>query len=140
MASEQQLSLTSCPDTLDRYLATELATHAERAATLELEELRERVRGHLTMVKAQAGTNPMIHLTLAEAIAQTFEQLVSMWEALPSQALPWVKGAMLYFAEVNDDDHDFDSPIGFEDDMEVLNACLSMAGRDDLCLTPEDFD
>ena len=32
------------------------------------------------------------------------------------------------------------SPIGFEDDNEVLNACLRLAGRDDLCLKPEDYD
>jgi uncharacterized membrane protein YkvA (DUF1232 family) len=51
----------------------------------------------------------------------------------------WLKGAMLYFVEVDDGDHDFDSPIGFNDDVDVLNACLSMAGLDDLYLNPENF-
>ena len=51
----------------------------------------------------------------------------------------WLRAAIYYFAH-DDDEPDFSSPIGFEDDAEVLNACLRLAGRDDLCLKPEDYD
>lgn len=40
----------------------------------------------------------------------------------------------------NDDEPDFTSPIGFEDDTEVLNACLRLAQLGALCLHPEDYD
>ena len=46
------------------------------------------------------------------------------WDRLPQHARPWLKGAMAYFAAADDDVPDFGSPIGFEDDCEVLNACL----------------
>lgn len=140
MSDAQQLSLTSLPEQLDRYIAQELAERSQQAEVLTPAELLQKVQDHLEAVRARAEANPMIHLALAEAIAHTFEQLVSSWDALPSHALPWLKGAMLYFAEVNDDANDFESPIGFEDDTEVLNACLNLAGQDDLCLNPEDFD
>ena len=33
----------------------------------------------------------------------------------------------------------FAHPVGFEDDTEVLNGCLRLAGPDELCLAPEDY-
>ncbi len=44
------------------------------------------------------------------------------------------------FADSRDNEHDFSSAIGFEDDAEVLNACLKHAGRTSMCITIEDFD
>lgn len=82
----------------------------------------------------------MVNVALAEAITAIYANLLSRWPSLSTMATPWLKGAMLYFVETDDDDPDFDSPIGFEDDVEVLNACLRMAGLEELCLNPEDFD
>ena len=39
-----------------------------------------------------------------------------------------------------DDESDHLSPIGFEDDAEVLNACLRFANLPELCLKTEDYD
>lgn len=47
---------------------------------------------------------------------------------------------MRYFATRNDNEPDFQSPLGFEDDAEILNACLKFIDRDDLCLNVEDYD
>lgn len=52
----------------------------------------------------------------------------------------WLAGAILYFAQSNDGEPDLTSPIGFEDDTEVLNACLRFAHLEALCLNPEDYD
>jgi hypothetical protein len=46
----------------------------------------------------------------------------------------------MYFASCDDDEPDLSSPIGFEDDTEILNACLRFASLDDLCLKVEDYD
>jgi uncharacterized membrane protein YkvA (DUF1232 family) len=82
----------------------------------------------------------MINVRLAAAIVSLLEKLVSHWGSLaPNQAF-WVKGAMHYFATSNDDEPDFQSPLGFEDDAEILNACLKFIGRNDLRLNAEDYD
>ncbi len=63
-----------------------------------------------------------------------------VWETLAPNMRRWFAGAILHFASSDDDEPDFTSPIGFEDDAEVLNAFLRFAGYDDLCVNPEDYD
>jgi hypothetical protein len=56
-------------------------------------------------------------------------------------ALPIPNGTKrMYYANADDAEADLTSPIGFEDDVEVLNACLRFARLDELCLNPEDYD
>jgi uncharacterized membrane protein YkvA (DUF1232 family) len=55
-------------------------------------------------------------------------------------AQPWLAGAVHYFTSGSDCEPDFTSPIGFEDDVEVLNACLRLAGLSHLSLKPEEYD
>ena len=38
----------------------------------------------------------------------------------------WLGGAVLYFTTSHDVEPDFISPIGFEDDAEVVNACFEV--------------
>jgi uncharacterized membrane protein YkvA (DUF1232 family) len=84
--------------------------------------------------------NRIINLHLATAIVEVIERVVGDWDSLPANARSWMAGAMHYFSKSNDDEPDFSSPIGFEDDAEVLNACLRFAKLDDLCLNVEDYD
>jgi uncharacterized membrane protein YkvA (DUF1232 family) len=135
-----QLNLLVLPEGLDRTLTDALTLCAQQADPIDLTYLGDRVQAHLQHARFAAQTNPMVNTALAEAIAATFTNLLSRWPTLTDLATPWLKGAMLYFVETDDDDPDFDSPIGFEDDVEVLNACLRMAGLEELCLSPEDFD
>ncbi|MDA0674420.1 MAG: hypothetical protein O3C67_12030 [Cyanobacteria bacterium] len=140
MEDAQQLSCTDPPEGLDRRLAAALMAAATQATPLTPSQLLEQVRAHRERAAAIAATNPMVNLALANALATLYGQLVAGWEQLSPAAVPWLKGAMLYFAKVDDDDPDFDSPIGFEDDVEVLNACLTLAGLSAQHLNPEDFD
>jgi hypothetical protein len=82
----------------------------------------------------------MINLRLASAIVTVLEDLSSNWDSLQKNHVWWLQGAMHYFATSNDDEHDFHSPLGFEDDAEILNACLKFAGCMDLCLDVADYD
>jgi hypothetical protein len=79
-------------------------------------------------------------LRLATAIADVAESLLSEWESIAKEHRNWFGGAILYFADSRDNEHDFSSAIGFEDDAEVLNACLKHAGRTSMCIEIEDFD
>lgn len=135
-----QINLPLFPNGLDTHLATNLENATKKAQSLEPTELLRQVNFHLELAHSAAATNPMVHLKLAEALTQTYKTLIEMWAHIPEYAQVWLKGAMFYFVELNDADHDFDSPIGFEDDVEVLNACLRLAKLDNLCLNPEDFD
>jgi uncharacterized membrane protein YkvA (DUF1232 family) len=82
----------------------------------------------------------MVNVRLAEAICGVIRTVVADWDSLPTPSHSWLRAAIQYFGNCDDDQPDFTSPIGFEDDTEVLNACLHLAGRDDLCLKPEDYD
>ena len=82
----------------------------------------------------------MINARLAAAICDVIRSVVADWDNLPIAGQPWLRAAMYYFAHSDDDQPDFTSPIGFEDDAEVLNACLRFAEREELCLKPEDYD
>jgi len=135
-----QLDLSLFPQGLNRYLADSVSAAAQKASGIDLDYLNNRLQEHLDRTKVASQANPMVHVALAEAVVNTYSVLIAQWDTLPEPAVPWLKAAMLYFVEVDDDDHDFDSPIGFEDDVEVLNACLRMAGLEELCLNPEDFD
>jgi hypothetical protein len=61
-------------------------------------------------------------------------------DSLTPSVRNWLAGAILYFYGCDEDEADFTSPIGFEDDTEILNACLKLAGLEELRLNPEDFD
>jgi hypothetical protein len=112
----------------------------QQSAQLTVSALRQAVEQHLSATAAVHAQNPLVNLRLATAIRDVIEQVLSIWDNLTPAACTWLAGAMLYFAKSNDDEPDFTSPIGFEDDTEVLNACLRLANLGALCLHPEDYD
>lgn len=84
--------------------------------------------------------NPLINLRLATAICDRLENVAGTWDDLSPEARFWLGGAIIYFTISDDDESDHLSPIGFEDDAEVLNACLQLANLPELCLKIEDYD
>ncbi len=128
------------PSGLTRSQFDRLSEFAHRAGGSTPDELLRDARQHLDQTQAAHVTNRMINARLASAIVEVIERVVGDWDSLPPNAQNWLAGAMHYFSKSNDDEPDFDSPIGFEDDTEVLNACLRFAKLDDLCLNVEDYD
>ena len=110
------------------------------AEGLQPQELLQRTAQHLEATAGAADANRLINVRLAKAIGGVIEQVVGQWTSLPDNARYWLAGAMLYFSSGNDDEPDFSSPIGFEDDTEVLNACLRFANLNQLCLKVENYD
>ncbi len=103
-------------------------------------ELLASARAHLDEVRQAAARNSFVNIRLAEEICDRLHSVAAHWQRLPPGSQPWLKAAMAYFSACLDDEPDLTSPIGFEDDCEILNACLQLAARSDLCLDPEDFD
>ncbi len=107
---------------------------------LSPEEMLKEAELHLVKAKEAHKTNVMVNFKLAEGIVKVFRKIVAEWEAIPDSAQKWCLGMICYFSLGEDEIDDFDSPIGFEDDAEVVNACLKMIEREELCINPEDFD
>ena len=103
-------------------------------------ELLSLAAEHLEKVRRAHSKNIFINFKLAEEIFNTFQIVTDQWESIPSHSHPWLRGMIRYFTLSTDLESDFTSPIGFDDDVEIMNACLKFAGREDLCLNPEDFD
>ena len=117
-----------------------LSDHANASAGRSLDELLDSSRAHLGQIRSAARSNPFLNTRLASEICDRLHAAVVNADRLPAYSISWIKGAIAYFADSGDELADLSSPIGFEDDCEILNACLRLAGRDDLCLNPEDFD
>ncbi len=128
------------PSNLTRSQFDRLRECAIGAEAFSPTDLLTAAKQHLERTRAAYAANRLINLRLASAIVSVLEGLVPGWGALGSHDAWWLRGAMHYFATCNDDEPDFQSPLGFEDDLEILNSCLHFIGRSDLCLNAEDYD
>jgi len=89
--------------------------------------LTQRHRQRLQRLPIGRNGNSATNLALAGAIVGQFEAIVAGWDDIPLHARPWLKAAMLYFIDCDDQISDQDSAIGFRDDAAVLGACLELA-------------
>ena len=105
-----------------------------------LDELMREAERHLEAARQARQTSAFVNVPLAAALHQSLKSMAAQFDSLPRIAQPWLLGMIAYFSTKHDEETDFDSPVGFEDDAEVINACLRMAGLDHLCVTPEDYD
>jgi hypothetical protein len=118
-------------------LLTRCSNEVSGLPPMELLNLAEE---HLEKVRRAHSKNIFINFKLAKEIFNTFQIVTDQWDSNPGHSHPWLKGMIRYFSLSTDLESDFTSPIGFDDDVEIMNACLRLAGREDLCLNPEDFD
>ncbi|PYP82899.1 MAG: hypothetical protein DMF61_24865 [Blastocatellia bacterium AA13] len=128
------------PSGLSRSQFARLEEYMRAADSLALDELLNLTEGHLERASRIYQANRLNNVRLAAAIRDSIIAAASEWENLSMVARHWLAAAILYFAQADDQEPDFSSPIGFEDDAEVLNSCLRFAQLDELCLNPEDYD
>ncbi len=128
------------PAGLSRAQFKALIEYASQAEALTAAQMLSRVKKHLTDTQLAAARSRIVNVRLATALAERFESILSDWDSIEASFQYWLGGAIMYFADSRDNDHDFTSAIGFEDDAEVLNACLKHAGRANQCIVVEDFD
>lgn len=125
---------------LTRQQFKQLTDKAEKAAQFPLAELVELSTRHVQRAWQAHQENAIVNAPLAQAVGDVISRLAADWDALPDVSHSWLKAAIYYFAAADDCEPDFSSAIGFEDDVELLNACLKLADRNDLLLNPEDYD
>jgi uncharacterized membrane protein YkvA (DUF1232 family) len=136
MAEQQQLF----PSGLSRSQFNRLSALANDASCHTPTDILKEAQCHLEKVRKAYAQNHMINLRLATALCETIAEAARRWEMISENQRSWLAGAFMYFVTRNDDEPDFSSPIGFEDDTEVLNVCLRFAQLDDLCVDVEEYD
>ena len=117
-----------------------LTEYSNQVRDIPLKDLIFKADEYLKLVHNVYLKNGFINYPLAEAIHGTIHILHKEWDTIPAHARSWCRGMINYFVMSDDEEDDLNSPIGFDDDAEIMNACLNFAGRHDLCINPEDYD
>ena len=128
------------PEGLTKSEFGSLSRCAQQVADIPLADLLQEAENHVQNARTASEQNCMVNVAMADGLLAVLQKMAADWGRIPSHAEPWCKGMIRYFTLCDDDEDDFSSPIGFDDDAEVINACLRLAGRGDLCINPEDFD
>ncbi len=114
-------------------LPPDLAAHLARLAALPPADpvaLRAQVEAHLAAAEAAAAASSFVDVALARRLAASCLALLDTPLPAPKQAL--AQAACRYFADPDDDEDDFASVIGFEDDAELLNHVVHALHLDEL--------
>lgn len=125
---------------LSRSQLVQLRRLADEVLECSILELQQRSREHVEQAGLAQARNSYVNASFAKAIADLVDAIVRDWDTWHPDAQYWLRGAIQYFVFSDDGEPDFASVIGFEDDAEVLNACLRLVNRHDWQLKPEDFD
>jgi hypothetical protein len=94
--------------------------------------LREKVEAHGRAAREAASAGKPVDLARAEQLCRACLTLIDDLPKLRETNRRLVQGAALYFAASDDEEDDFDSIVGLEDDVIVVNYVLSQLGRSDL--------
>lgn len=100
----------------------------------EVKHLFEASTKHADYALEKFKENVLIDFEAAEKMAAAIKGLEKCWDSLDTKAQRYFKVAMYYFAISEDDEPDFSSFTGFDDDVAVLNACLKYAELDDMII------
>jgi uncharacterized membrane protein YkvA (DUF1232 family) len=122
------------PDGLDPELELNFKPLCLELSAEQVVELADRVQAHLEVLRQAERVNKALDKATAEAVAHRLTGLLAEITCLPKDQRPLVIGAARYFIRSLDIQPDFNSSVGFIDDVTVLNFVLRQIGRDDLRL------
>lgn len=100
-----------------------VASESYREVTAE--GLRERLHAHLRLVQAAAEENEFVDLSRATELHQQLHRALDYHGELDGTRLGVLTDAIDYLVRVEDDEDDLRSPIGFDDDAEIIEAALA---------------
>jgi uncharacterized membrane protein YkvA (DUF1232 family) len=87
---------------------------------------------HLRDALEESQSNSLVDIDAVQKLTEAFLEIKDGFVNLPENVQIALKAAMYYFALDEDDEPDFSSVNGFDDDVKVSNVCLTFAGREDL--------
>ena len=91
----------------------------------EAETLREDLRSHLTRVRAAAEHNEFVDAARAEQLHAELESALGRFDELDPGQRRVLKDAVAYLVRIDDEEDDLRSPVGFDDDAEVVEAAMA---------------
>ena len=98
------------------------------------ESLRQQVQAYITTVRKVGPLVALIDVDEAEALAAASLVLIAAADSHPSdQANALVQAAVLYFI-LEEDDEEVTGVLGFDDDIQVMNAVSRGMARPDLVI------
>jgi|TARA_B100001964_G_C14098231_1_gene538036 hypothetical protein len=86
--------------------------------------LSKLVNDYVNFAKQSLSKNEFIDIESAEKLAETSHFLISQFDNFTEEQKTLAVASIYYFVETDDNEHDFDSMFGFEDDIEVMNRIL----------------
>lgn len=102
-------------------------------SSFELADAIETVRLHIEHVRMHAV--PATDVDMAERIASSFEALLDAEIGFAEDERALIRGAVEYFLLADDSDGDMTDPLGFDDDVRVLNSVLDRINQPDFKIT-----
>ena len=91
--------------------------------------LRQIMRTHLEHVHAAARDNEFVDAAEAIRLHTLLAEELETWEHLDDDQRDVLADAVHYLVRTDDEEDDLRSPIGFEDDAEVVEAALHKIRR-----------
>lgn len=124
---------------IPKFQLDEIRLLADQYVAKSSAELIEDIDGHVALAATVKKERDVVNLKLATLIGDRLKSAITFWDELTDDHKYWMCGAIGYFAASDDEEDDFRSPIGFEDDAEIFNACVRFAGHKELVITKEEF-
>lgn len=94
----------------------------------DVAELRERLDAHRTAIDEQAKAGYLADQ--AEELFGALSTALSRWDTLGEADRATLADAVLYVVDVEDAEHDADSPLGLQDDADIVRAALRKVAPD----------
>lgn len=95
----------------------------------EQDQLTRRLAQHLRVVRAAAQENEFVDLPLAEQLHARLGEVVERWVDYDAEQRKIIAEAVGYLVRTDDDENDLRSPVGFDDDAEVVEEALHRISR-----------
>jgi uncharacterized membrane protein YkvA (DUF1232 family) len=98
-------------------------------SSISTSQLANQILDHLQKIQDALKTNEFLNFNVAQQAADLLGNLINHLDDYSAESQRLIIGAAQYF--VLDDDHEPDtkSPLGFDDDIQVLNFVLETLGK-----------
>jgi hypothetical protein len=99
------------------------------------QQLLTKLDSYSAIVDKEAATKPDLDVNLAECLSRGGVALIDeIWDEATVQQRKLIQVACDYFIIENDEDGDFNSVFGFDDDARVFNVVAEYLNRDNLLI------
>jgi len=96
---------------------------------IDSHDIGRMVDEYLSHAKTSLKLNEFIDIKSASVLADVCHYLISQFDNFSVNEKKYVVAAIYYFVESDDAEHDFESLVGFEDDIKVMNYVLEKIGH-----------